>query len=54
MTEARQSDKCLSLDRHPVNRALSMQIAVTRNLGTVGTARILREEQRLQKKLRIY
>lgn len=49
MTEARQSDKCLSLDRHPVNRALSMQIAVTRNLGTVVTARILREEQRLQK-----
>lgn len=54
MTEARQSDKCLSLDRHPVNRALSMQIAVTRTPGTVGTARILREEQRLQKKLRIY
>lgn len=49
MTEARQCDKCLSLDRHPVNRALSMQIAVTRNLGTVVTARILREEQRLQK-----
>lgn len=49
MTEARQCDKCLSLDRHRVNRALSMQIAVTRNLGTVVTARILREEQRLQK-----
>lgn len=49
MTEARQCDKCLSLDRHPVNRALSMQIAVTRNLGTAVTARILREEQRLQK-----
>jgi len=49
MTEARQCDKCPSLDRHPVNRALSMQIAVTRNLGTVVTARILREEQRLQK-----
>lgn len=54
MTEARQCDKCLSLDRHPVNRALSMQIAVTRNLGTVVTAAFWEKSRGFKKQLRIY